>query len=168
MMKSTSILARIRRDTHGVATIEFALWCILIFSVLVVSADFGIYAIYKQRLKRAVSEASIAAFNSRSNVDPVKVAQYVTARAHVGSTPSVSVTCNDGSTCVNIDRSCGCISSATGAFAAHAQCGGACPSGGLSGYYLTIAAEATYHYVVLPNPWLNGTKITARVTVRMQ
>lgn len=168
MITLFSLIARARRDQRGVATIEFALSSIFILSLLVVSADFGIYALHKQRLKRAVSEASIAAFNARTNVDPVKVAQYVTASAHIGSTPTVSVTCNDGSSCVNVARNCGCISPTNGSFTAHAQCGATCPSGGLSGYYLTIAAESTYHHVVLPNPWLDGSKITARVTVRMQ
>lgn len=169
MMQLPSALLRFGRDRRGVATVEFALWSLLILSVLLVSADFGIFALNKLRLKRSVSEASIAAFNARGNLDPNRVAQYVVASAHIpGTPPTVSVTCNGGETCINTGRKCGCISLANGAFSMAGSCNAACPSGGLSGYYMTISAKTTYRHVILRNPWLDGQDITARVTVRLQ
>lgn len=168
MMRFSSLFARAGRDQRGVATIEFALWSVLILSILVVSADFGIYTFHKERLKRAVSEASIAAFNARSNVDADRVAQYVTASTHIpGMTPAVTVTCNGGGPCTNSNRQCACISLTDASFSTAGSCGSACPSGGLSGYYLTISAQTTYHHVVMPNPWLDGKPIAASVTVRL-
>ncbi len=162
-------MRRIARNQSGVATIEFALWSSLIFSMLIVSADFGFYAFYKERLKRSVSEASIAAFDSRDNVDPNRIAQYLAASVRIpGAAPTVKVTCNGGNACVNAARTCGCISPSDGSFSAQPTCGSICPSGGLSGYYMNISAQVTFRNVVVANPWLEGEPISANLSVRLQ
>lgn len=47
MTMSLDKLLPVRGDRRGVAAVEFALWSSLIFSVLLVSADFAIFTFYK-------------------------------------------------------------------------------------------------------------------------
>jgi hypothetical protein len=158
----------IRDDRRGVATVEFALWSCFILGLLLVSADFAMFTLYKARLARAVSAASLAAFSSKDNIDTDLVARYVTATAAIpGITPTVEVTCNDHETCVNDNRSCGCISLADGSFSPAGECGAPCPSGGVASYYLTISANVTYHHVIMPNPWLEGAKMNTTAVLRL-
>lgn len=161
-------LLPVRGDRRGVAAVEFALWSSLIFSVLLVSADFAIFTFYKARLKRAVSAASLAAYNGKDDVDAEMIAKYVTATAAIpGVTPEVSVTCNGGTSCADIDGLCGCISLPDGHFTPTGACSDTCPSQGVAGTYLTISARAVYHHVVIPNPWLEGQAMTATAVVRL-
>ncbi|GGC08568.1 hypothetical protein GCM10011494_29070 [Novosphingobium endophyticum] len=166
-MTKDTILS-LRDDRRGVAIIEFALWASVIFVVLLVSADFAMFSLYKARLGRAVSAASLAGFNSREAPDTDQIARYVTAMADIpGITPEVTVTCNGNTVCDAGLAQCGCISLSDGSFSAAHSCGTSCPSGALSGKFLTISARATYRHVVMPNPWLEGRVMTATTTVRL-
>lgn len=156
-------------DRRGVAMVEFALWTSLIFGILLLSLDFAFYTLYKERLKRAVSEASLAAFYTKDNIDPAKIAIYVSATAGLpGNAPAVSLKCNGASNCVNSNRTYACLSGTDGTFTVAASANAACSSGGLAGYYLTISSSYQFHNIVLPNPLLDGRLMRATATVRLQ
>jgi Flp pilus assembly protein TadG len=157
------------QDRSGVATVEFALWSVLIFGTLLLSTDFAVYTLYKQRLERAVSEASLAAFATKDEIDPDKIATYVTATTGIpNAAPTVTVECNGGSSCVNTSRTYACLSGTNGNFTPAVSANAACSSGGLSGYYLTISATHVFQHVVMPNPFLEGRLMTATATVRLE
>lgn len=157
------------KDRRGLATVEFALWASLILGVLLLSTDFAFYTLYKERLNRAVSEASLAAFSTKDNINTAKIATYVSATAGLpAGAPTVAVGCNGGSTCVNTNRTYACLSGTNSTFTTAAGANAVCSSGGLSGYYLTVSASYTFQHVVMPNPFLDGRVMSAIATVRLQ
>jgi Flp pilus assembly protein TadG len=167
-MAFLSFVQSVVRDRRGIATVEFALWSMLIFATLLLSADFAIYTLYKQRLERAVSEASLAAFVAKDDIDTDDIATYVTATAALPSQPSASVTCNGESSCVKTNRTYACLSGADDSYTPALSANAACSSGGLSGYYLTVSATYVFQHVVMPNPFLEGRPMTASATVRLE
>lgn len=167
-MARSPFLRSFARDRSGIATVEFALWSMLIFGTLLLSADFAFYTLYKQRLERAVSEASLAAFATKDEIDADKIATYVTATTGIpNGQPTVSVKCN-GDSCVNTNRTYACLSGTDGSFTPALKANAACSSGGLAGYYLTVSATHAFQHVVMPNPFLEGHPMTASATVRLE
>jgi Flp pilus assembly protein TadG len=87
----------LRQDRRGVATVEFALWSVLILGALLPCLDFALYLVQAQRLSAAVGQASILAYNMR-NASAVNVSQltgYMIAGSGLpAGTVAATVTCN--------------------------------------------------------------------------
>ena len=168
-MKAFHLLKFFAEDRRGLATVEFALWGSLIFAGLLLSVDFAFFTLYKERLNRSVSEASLAAFSTKDNIDTAKIATYVSATAGLPKgAPTVTVRCNGASTCVNSNRTYACLSGSDGTFTTAAAANVVCSSGGLSGYYLTVSASYSFQHIVMPNLFLDGRNMNASATVRLQ
>ncbi len=161
------LLLRLKRDQRGVAAVEFALWSVFIFVVLMAGFDFGIYSIQKAQLAKSVSEASNFAFATRKNVDVSQIRQYVNASTDLpGAQPTVTVTCNVNQTCVNTNRPCACLS-ATGVLST-ATCNSNCSNGAPAGFFVTIEARYTYQQPIMPSGFLDGAVMVEKSTVRLQ
>lgn len=158
---------RLRRDEQGVAAVEFALWSVFIFGVLLLGFDFGIYSLQNARLAKSVSEASNFAFATRKAVKPDQVRQYVAASSGLpGEQPLVTVTCNVGEVCRDANRTCACLG-AGGAVTAK-TCGEKCTSGAKAGYYMTITARYFYQNPIFRNGYLDGAVMVEKSTVQLQ
>jgi Flp pilus assembly protein TadG len=161
-------------DRRGVATVEFALWSLLILAALLPCLDFATYLILEGRLGSAVQQASVLAYNMR-NSDAINTAQligYVPSTASLpGSAVTTTVVCNGGAQSCAVpvaSRQCSCVSGLTPTYTAASACGTSCPNGATSGYYLTIRASYPYHAMDVPDRWLDGSTMTRAVTVRLQ
>jgi len=162
-------LSRLAADTRGAAAIEFALWTVLFFMVVMAGLDFGAFYLQRSKADEAVAAAAVASFSQRENVNFSQIPDYVRALA---KDPGLTVTtsCN-GSTgsCTNSSRSCACMGSA-GSYVA-AACGTTCSgsgAGATAGYYLTIEAGRPYQPMMLPNGVLTDTRIDRTATVRLE
>lgn len=170
MRERRPLLFRLLHETTGVAAVEFAILVALVAGPLMIGLDFGIYQIQKLRLNEAVKEAALVAFQNRNNVDSSQLTNIVKLSWGTGGVaPTVAAECNGSGSCVNTDRPCACI---TG-FVAGAptfssiSCNATCSNGTDPGYYLTIAANASF------SPILSGlvappTSIPSTTTVRLQ
>lgn len=166
------MIARIRRlgsEEKGNATIEFALLSVMFFAIIMVALDFGLYLTYRLRMGAAVEQASLLAFNNRTNVDTTQLTNYITAGSQLSNgTVTVDIKCNGTATCVNTSRQCTCLSSDGKSYTSSASCGATCGNGSTSGYYLKIAASYPYEAVVIPDKWLDGMTINQSSIVRLQ
>ena len=162
------------RDTRGVATVEFALWSLLLFATLLPGLDFAAYLIFQGRLASAVQQGSMLAYNMR-NSDTINTSQlinYVSSSAGAPTaTITTTVTCNGGSQSCAVpvtSRQCTCVSGLTPTYTAAASCGLPCINGATSGYYLTVTASYPYHAMTVPDQWLEGSIMKRTQTVRLQ
>ena len=108
-------LRTLRRSERGVATVEFALWLTLFFTISLVAIDIAQFTIQRGRLAEAVSGASLSAFKTRDAVQFQSIPAYVQAMAAApGQSPlTVTVGCNGGTgNCTNSSRVCACLSQA--------------------------------------------------------
>lgn len=173
-MRSVLRRLRLRRDRPGAAAVEFALWSVMVFAVLMVSIDFGFFLSHHNRLASASAQAAIVAYNRRDAgpVNASTLASFLNAAAGLPGAPvQTSVSCN-GSTSACLaepaDRRCVCVSGLTPTYAASASCGAPCPSGATSGYYVSIRAEYAFQPLVSPHAFLEQKVIRHGVTVRLQ
>ena len=74
-------LRTLRRSERGVATVEFALWLTLFFTISLVAIDIAQFTIQRGRLAEAVSGASLSAFKTRDAVQFQSIPAYVQAMA---------------------------------------------------------------------------------------
>lgn len=177
------------RDTRGAAAVEFALWCSMVFSVLSISLDFGLYLTYAGRIASASEQAAIVAYNRREAgaVDTQTLATFVNAAARTpgtsGSTGTpgtavtasnpvrTTVTCNGSAAACQAKpaaRQCACVSGLTPVYSASTACGAPCASGATSGYYVTLNSEYDFDPIIPAHPLLTGKVIRQSVTVRLQ
>lgn len=160
-------------DRRGVAAVEFALWLVLFFIVMLGAFDIGQYVIERSRLAQAMSGASLAAFKSRDAVNFAGLPAYLRAGSGLPNPASLTVTvkCNGSTGCTNTNRTCACLSK-TGTLVAASTCGTSCGTGATasstSGYYLQITASHPYQTAVLPQGVLTGTVVEQKTTVRLQ
>ena len=168
------LLARLKRDACGAVAIEFALWAVLIFVILLSALDIGYYTIQRGRLAQAVSGASIGAFKQRSSVDYNALSTYIAAAAAppAGRTVQVTIGCNGGTNnCNHILRVCACLSQ-SGAYIPTVVCGVSCGGGSTpnsqSGYYLNIRASYAYRPIFVPGSVLGNATLSQASTVRLQ
>jgi Flp pilus assembly protein TadG len=162
------MLARLKREERGVATIEFALLSVLFFVVISGALDIGIWFQQRLRLDSAVEEGGIVAFGSRASVNAGTISTFVAAAAQLPTAPTVTITCN-GATCVNSGRSSRCVGGTSGIPTFTAPSGSTCGDGSLPGYYMLISAVSTPTTVVVPASKLGGAMIqTRRALVRLE
>ena len=161
-------LRSLRSDVRGASTIEFALWVVFILSALLLSADFGLYALHKGRLERSVAEASMHAHNTRAAINAEDIRQVVLRSSSLpGSPPTVTVRCNGSSECVNSTRPCACMDSA-GVVGSAIACTETCATGAKPGYYLTVQANYVYSASVIGNSPIKDKGMSLVSTVRLQ
>lgn len=165
---------KVCRDTSGAVAVEFALWSVLFFLVVLVSLDFGAYLLQAGRIASASEQTAIVAYNRRDDgaVNPASLEQFMAAAARVpGGAVRTKVTCN-GSTgacnAVPTARQCACVSGTTPTYKTSSACGDICPSGATSGYYVTLESEYDFEPFVGANRLLAGKVIHQSVTVRFQ
>ena len=165
---------RLRRDRPGAAAVEFALWSVLVFGVLMVSIDFGFFLSHHNRLASASAQAAIVAYNRREAgpVDAATLASFLNASAELPGAPvQTSVTCNGSSSACLVepaDRRCVCVSGLRPTYSASSACGAPCPSGATSGYYVTVRSDYAFNPIVSPHAFLEKKVIRHSVTVRLQ
>ena len=150
---------------RGAATVEFALASLMMFGVVMVGLDFGVYAQQKLRLGSAVEQAAVLAYNTQVTSNTAGLVTLVQTAAKTSSKPTVAVTCNGTSTCG--DGKCSCLTGSSG-FTIAATCNTACANGSISGNYLKIVASLTYTSIVVPDKYLGGTTMTQSAVVRLQ
>ncbi|RKF21723.1 pilus assembly protein [Altericroceibacterium spongiae] len=166
-----SFLNRLAREERGAVAIEFALWTVLFFFVVTGALDFGMFYIERSKVNKAVSAASITAFENRSEVDFAQLPDYVRALSD-SSSLTVSLSCNGAEgVCTNTERTCACLTS-EGTYVAK-SCNAECTGSGVTanstaGYYLTIDASRSYEPVILPKGALGSSVIEHKATVRLQ
>jgi Flp pilus assembly protein TadG len=158
-------IKQLSSDQGGVAAVEFALASVMMFVVIMVGLDFGLYAQQKLRLGGAVEQAAVLAYNTQVGGTTTSISTYVQTAAKTISTPAVTITCNGTSTCG--DGKCSCLTS-TGGFTIALSCNLACTSGAISGNYMKIVASAAYPSMIVPDKYLGGTTITQSAVVRLQ
>lgn len=164
-----AFMHRLARDERGAVAVEFALWTILFFIVVMAALDFGMYYIQRGQVSEAVSAASVASFNNREDVKFDELPDYVRALAESPNL-TVAITCNDG-TCKKNGRTCACLKS-DGTYASK-TCGAACTGSGVTanstaGYYMTVNASRPYVPMILPNGVLTDAVIEQKATVRLE
>ena len=167
-------LLDLRGDQRGMATIEFALLSVLFFFVMTAGLDIGMWYQQRQRLDSAVEQGAMIAFSTRTSVDANALGTYVRTTAKLGTSPTVTITCNGG-TCVNesagtpaVTRTCACISGSAPTYTT-AACNATCADGSLAGYYMKINAVATASPMLVPAAMLGGNMVQTRVAmVRLQ
>jgi Flp pilus assembly protein TadG len=163
----------LRRDRSGAAAVEFALWSVLVFAVLMVSIDFGFFLSHHNRVASAAAQTAIVAYNRRE-AGPVNVsalASFLNASAGLPGQVQTSVTCNGADAACLVppaERRCVCVSGMAPTYAASGACGAPCPSGATSGYYVTIRSEYAFRPIVSPHAFLEDKVIRHGVTVRLQ
>ena len=161
-------------DARGVATVEFALWSLLIFATLLPGLDFAAYLIFQSRLASAVQQGSMLAYNMRNSatINTSQLISYVSASGGAPTaTITTTVTCNGGAQSCTVpvaSRQCTCVSGLTPVYTAAASCGLTCANGATSGYYLTVTASYPYHAMTVPDQWLEGSVMKRTQTVRLQ
>jgi Flp pilus assembly protein TadG len=158
-------LKRLFSDQDGVAAVEFAMASLLMFAVIMVGLDFGLYAQQKLRLGGAVEAAAVLAYNTQVGGTTTTISSYVQTAAKTIKTPTVTITCNGTSTCG--DGKCSCLTS-TGGFTIAVSCNLACGSGAISGNYMKIVASEIYPAMIVPDKYLGGSTITQSAVVRLQ
>jgi Flp pilus assembly protein TadG len=167
--------ARIRSLVHarrGAATVEFALWSILIFAALLPCLDFALYLTNAGRLSTAVHQGAMLAYKARdSAIDEGQLIRYVQASSGLqAGTVSATVRCNGGTqscTAPVATRTCTCITATTPVSYATTSCTATCSSGAKPGFYLTLQASHL-HRSLFPDPWLDGRQLSQSTTVRLQ
>jgi len=166
-----SLLRSLIRDQHGAAAVEFALWSVMFFLVVMVAFDFAGFYLQRGKVDEAVAAAAVSAFDHAEEVAFADLPAYVRALADDPDL-QVATSCNGGTTsCANTSRQCACLKG-DGAFTA-ATCGATCTAAGTlagstGGYYLTIAATRPYSPVLLPNDTAVPDTIAQHATVRLQ
>lgn len=166
---------RIRTFWHarrGAATIEFALWSVLIFAALLPCLDFALYLANAGRLSTAVSQGAMLAYKARdSAIDESALIRYVEASSRLQTgTVSATVRCNGGAQSCTVpvsNRLCTCIAQTVPATYLTTSCTATCASGAKPGFYLTLQASHV-HRSMFPSPWLDGRRLTQATTVRLQ
>ena len=165
-------LRTLSRDARGSATIEFAFASLFLFGIMMVALDFGVYAQQNLRLGNAIEQGAVLAFNNRtaSTIDTTTITNYVSAVA--GGSPAVSYQCN-GATCSStVTSKCVAAPAAAGGWPSFSSPTtsnnvSVCSDGSVPGYYLVIRATKTYHAVIVPNQYLNGTSMFQQAVVRL-
>lgn len=166
-----SPFASLRRDETGVASVEFGLWSIGFFMILMVAIDFGLFFIERGKVNEAVAAAAVASFEEADNVNFTILPTYVRSIADNQSI-AVTASCNGvAGSCTNLNRACACLKT-DGSYVAQ-TCGDVCTgtdmtAGSTAGYYLTITANQGFEPVVLPNGLLSDSGMTQFATVRLQ
>lgn len=173
-MTQTGFWKRYLHDIRGAAAVEFAIWSVFVFAVLMVSLDFGFYLAHTGRIASASEQAAIVAYNQREadRVDSASLAEFLNASARVPGAPvRTTVTCNGSSSACNAApaaRQCACVSGLSPVYTASATCGAPCASGATSGYYVSLASEYDFDPVIPSHPLLTRKVIRQSVTVRLQ
>lgn len=167
-----AFLSRLRRDSSGVATIEFALLSVLFFGVMMAALDIGIWFQQRLRLDAAVEQGAMLAFNQRAGLDTAaatSIGNFVASAAKLKANPVVVVGCNGGTNnCASAGRNSFCVSGSPPSVT-YTQTTNPCGDGSLPGYYMTITATATSSTVVMPATLLGGALTqTRRAVVRLQ
>lgn len=174
MRRRFSLFRRLRDDRRGVAAVEFALWSVLLFMMLVPALDIGLFLIGRSNLGGAVEAAAIKSFSTRDTVDFASIPGYVRASSGIANPNNITVTvgCNGGTgNCINTNaststtRTCSCLN-ANGTLST-VSCSGSCTVGN-PGYFMTITASYPYQTVVLPSRRLGLDRVSQSVTVRLQ
>lgn len=173
-MKHLKFAKTLCKDTSGAVAVEFALWSVLLFMVVLVSLDFGVYLLQAGRIASASEQAAVVAYNRRDEgaVNSAALEQLLNSAARVpGSAVRTKVTCNGSSGACNVApaaRQCACVSGTTPTYKSSSACGDICPSGATSGYYVTLESEYDFKPFVDANTLLEGKVIRQSVTVRFQ
>ena len=163
--------AAMRRDTAGVAAIEFALLSALFFLAICVALDFGFLYLERSKMNEAVGGAAVNAFSSADNVNFSALPGYVRALAD-DQTLDVTTSCNGVSgNCTNLSRTCACLKT-NGNYVA-GTCGASCSgsnftAGSTAGYYLTVHAAHSFQPLIVPRSVLGNAQIAQQATVRLQ
>lgn len=173
-MTNLKFAKKVCKDTSGAVAVEFGLWSVLFFMVVLVSLDFGAYLLQAGRIASASEQAAIVAYNHRDDgpVNAASLEHLLTAAARVpGGAVRTKVTCNGSSGACNAApaaRQCACVSGTTPTYKTSSACGDVCPSGATSGFYVTLDSEYDFKPFVGINPLLEGKVIRQSVTVRFQ
>jgi len=163
------------RNPRGVATIEFALWSVLIFGGLIPGLEIANYLIASNRLSAAMGQASLLVYNLRASetIDAVRLGAYINAAAALpGAAVTTTIACNGGAQSCAVpvaNRQCSCVGTGLPtAYVVASSCSATCPGGATPGFYLTTAARYRYAAAIVGDPWLDGRILTRSVTVRLQ
>lgn len=160
-------MRRLLRDDQGLAAVEFGLMSGLILILFLVFIDFGLYAVEQTLMAQAIDTAGTWAYVNKSAINTTTIQNAVTSNGLL-SGATVTVTCNGTATCTNTSRTCACLT-ASGTYTAAVSCGAVCTGSTLlSGYYVTISASQTYHSIIVPGKFLDGTTISRTSTVQLQ
>ena len=164
-------LTPLRRDENGVAAVEFSLWSVGFFLIVMVAIDFGMFFIERGKINEAVAATAVAAFEDADNVNFNVLPSYVRSLAD-NQTVAVTTSCNGvAGSCTNLNRACACLKN-DGTYVDDA-CGNICvgtgmTAGSTAGYYLTIEASQGFTPLVLPNGILSNKSLSQKATVRLQ
>ncbi len=162
---------RLRRDEQGMVAVEFALWSVAFFFVVMVALDFGAFYIERGRMNEAVGAAAVSSFNDADNVNFANLPGYVRSLTGENST-AVATSCNGvAGSCTNLNRVCACLKN-DGSYVT-ATCGNICTGTGVTvgstaGYYLTINATRTFDPMILPQSAIAGATISQQATIRLE
>jgi Flp pilus assembly protein TadG len=157
-------------NSRGVAAVEFALLSSLFMIFGLITLDFGLSFIARQRITSAVSQGELYAFDNYSNGQTIAtstITSYVQSVANL-SAVTATVTCNGSTTCSGASSSCYCLTSAPVAYSLAATCSGTCADGSAPGYFLTIAASYSFQPLIAADTALVGTTISDSATVRLR
>jgi Flp pilus assembly protein TadG len=153
-----TVLPSLARDRRGVAAVEFALVCTLLFILLAGITDYGLALLDKSRLANAVAQGVQYAFlNPASSSSRVQtVVQSSSSLSGVVATVAGPV--------------CRCITgTTTPTLATPATCNTACADGTQPGTYFTISANYSYNAILPGFSQMTGrTAISESASVRVQ
>ncbi len=143
--------ARARRDTSGVAAIEFSIVVPLLTLMTIAIADIG-FGVYRKIQVEDAAQAG-AEWAIRNGFDSTGISNAVTSATNASIIASPAPT-----------QFCGC---ATGSSVSAAACGTPCPDGSLAGTYAAVSAQLTYNttlnYGVAPTTYTFGAQSTVRL-----
>jgi Flp pilus assembly protein TadG len=177
-----------RRQTSGIAALEFGLIAPLFATMLAGTADLGDYMHITMRLNASISAGSNYAILNASNVSSSTGAalaaniaalvasstssNWANATVLVNDGPSASITggtASSGGTAANAD-SCYCPTGTTGnwSWGTAVTCGNNCAGGGTAGKFVTIAATRSFTPIFPAYGIINAGTITATTMVQTQ
>lgn len=171
--RGPGVVARLRRDRRGSATVEMALMSVLLFGVMFVGLDYGMYAQQRLKLGQAVEQGAMLAFGARAGapaVDTGGIATYVAAAA--GGSPTTSFRCNGSTGCSastpNQSMCIGAPSATDGWPTFTSPSSGTCADGAAPGYYLAIRSSRSFAALVSAPAYAGGSTIVQQAVVRLK
>jgi Flp pilus assembly protein TadG len=178
-------LARWRKDSRGVAAVEFALLAPIMGVILAGAIDFGGVVFVRFGVENAVSAGANFAIVNAAKADATNgttLANNISAIVASSGYGSNSVVVNNGPTATYSSNtitpsgtasnanSCYCpsIASSTVTWGSAATCGSACAGGGVAGKFVRISATRNYTPFFFNYGIVTGGTITVRVMVQVQ
>lgn len=142
---------RLRADRSGASAAEFALIVPLLAVLIAAAIDFG--GLISTRLQVASATHAGASYAAAQGFDEDAITTSITEGASIAVTAATPI------------ETCGCPNAATGITVA--GCGTTCPSGGLSGNYVTVSASKDYTLIYSWPGLSNPVNVVSTAAVRI-